>query len=97
MGPPKGAGAGPRSMMGGRGGQSAALYPNVNPSDIANSFRNILGQYQQVEQNQKVSNDTSSKLDIMFDRLNNNQFTAMTLTNLNALSQNINDGNQQGS
>ena len=51
MGPPKGAGAGPRSMMGGRGGQSAALDPNVNPSDIANSFRNILGQYQQVEQN----------------------------------------------
>jgi len=44
MGPPKGSGAGPRSIMGGRGGgASAAANADVNSTDIADSFRNILG------------------------------------------------------
>jgi hypothetical protein len=46
MGPPKGTGAGPRSMMGGRGGgASAAANTNVNSAEIASSFQNILAQF----------------------------------------------------
>jgi hypothetical protein len=43
MGPPKGSGAGPRSIMGSRGGgASVAANNNVNSADIAFNFKNIL-------------------------------------------------------
>ena len=44
-----------------------------------------------------MSNDTNQKLNIMLDRLQNNELNQLTIGNLSNLSQNINDGNHQGS
>jgi hypothetical protein len=80
MAPPKG-GSGPRSMIAPQRSQPASGQ-GVNPSELSKSFQDILAQFQQVEQNQKLQSETIQKMNIMQEKITQNSLNAVTLENL---------------